>query len=220
MQVAWQRGGKIDREVDVFVGGDLSEGSFDLIAHIAELHHAYIHAHGARLDLGQIQDVVDQRKEIGAGRIDGGGEINLLGRQVAVRIFRQQLGQDQQTVERRAQLVRHVGQELGLVLGRQSQLLGLFFQRLPGPVDLAILALDLGVLRRQQFGLFFQLLVGLLQLLALLLEQLFRSLQRASLLLQPLVGLGQLALLTLQLFCQRLRLLEQLFLPHPGLDRV
>ena len=44
-------------------------------------------------------------------------------------IVRQQLGQDQQRVERRAQLVAHVGEELGLVLGGQRELLGLLLDR-------------------------------------------------------------------------------------------
>ena len=99
------------------------------------------------------------------------------------------LRQDQQAVERRAQLVRHVGQELRLVLRGQRQLLGLFFQRLAGLLDFAVLALDFRVLLGQQLGLFLQLLVGLLQLFLLLLQQLFGRLQRLRLLLQPLVGL-------------------------------
>ena len=88
-----------------------------------------------------------------------------LPRQVAVRVVGQLLRQDQQAVQRRAQLVRHVGQELGLVLRRQRQLRGLFFQRQLGLLDLAVLALDLDVLLGQQARLFGQLLVGLLQLL-------------------------------------------------------
>ena len=106
--------------------------------------------------------------------------------------LRQLVGQDQQAVERRAQLVRHVREELGLVLGRERELLGLLFQRLAGLLDFLVLALDLLVLVGEQAGLFLQLLVGLLQLL----------------------------LPALQLLGERLRLLEQVFRPHVGLDRV
>ncbi len=88
-----------------------------------------------------------------------------LRRQVAVGVLAQLIGEDQQAVERRAQLVRHVGQELGLVLRGQRQLLGLFFERLPRLLDFLVLALDFLVLVREQARLFLQLLVGLLQFL-------------------------------------------------------
>ena len=87
-----------------------------------------------------------------------------LARQVAVGVLGELVGEDQQAVERRAQLVRHVGQELRLVLGGQGQLLGLFFQRLAGLFDFDVLAFDFGILMGQQLGLFLQFLVGLLQL--------------------------------------------------------
>ena len=131
-------------------------------------------------------------KQVVARRVDGLGELRLLGRQVAFGVLGQLVGEDEQAVERRAQLVRHVGQELGLVLGGQGQLLGLLFQLLPGLFDFAVLAFDFLVLLGQQAGLFLQLLVGLLQFL----------------------------LPGLQLLGQRLRLLEQVFCPHVGLDRV
>jgi hypothetical protein len=57
--------------------------------------------------------------------------------------LRELVGEDEQAVERRAQLVRHVRQELRLVLRRQRELLGLFLERLAGLLDLAVLALDL-----------------------------------------------------------------------------
>ena len=75
------------------------------------------------------------------------GELPLLGRQVALGVVGEHLGQDQQAVQRRPQLVRHVGQELALVLRGQRELLGLLLQLLLGQLDLAILALDLRLLR-------------------------------------------------------------------------
>ena len=51
----------------------------------------------------------------------------------AFRVLRQQLRQDQQAVERRAQLVRHVREELRLVLRGQRELLGLLFERQSAP---------------------------------------------------------------------------------------
>ena len=106
--------------------------------------------------------------------------------------LRQLVREDQQAVERRAQLVRHVGEELGLVLRGERELLGLLLQRLAGLLHFLVLALDLLVLVRQQPRLLLQLLVGLLQLL----------------------------LAALQLLGERLRLLQQVLRPHVGLDRV
>ena len=99
-----------------------------------------------------------------------------------VGVLGQLLAQNQDAVERRAQLVRHVGQELGLVPRRQRQLRGLLFQRAAGLLDFLVLALDLGVLLGQLARLGGQLLVGLLQLLLLRLQfagQLLRLLQQA-----------------------------------------
>ena len=78
--------------------------------------------------------------------------------------------------------MRHVGQELRLVLRGQRQLGGLFFQRAPGLLDLLVLALDLGVLLGELLRLLRQLLVGLLQLLLLRLQlggELLRLLEQA-----------------------------------------
>ena len=112
--------------------------------------------------------------------------------EVAVVIFGKLVGKDQQAVERRPQLVRHVREELRLVFGGQGELAGLFFEFLAGLLDFGVLAFDLFVLLGQQVGLFLQLFVGVLQLL----------------------------LPSLQLLGQRLRLLEQVLGTHVGFDRV
>jgi len=49
--------------------------------------------------------------------------------------------------------VRHVGQEFALVLGRESKLLGLFFQRMLGLFDFAVLSLYFRVLLGKKLGL-------------------------------------------------------------------
>ncbi len=114
--------------------------------------------------------------------MNGAGELDLLGREVAVGIVAELLAKHQDAVERRAQLVGHVGQEFGLVLGSERQLLGLFFQRAASLLDFLVLALDFDVLLGQLLGFLRQLLVGLLQLLLLGLQfggQLLRLLQQA-----------------------------------------
>ena len=80
------------------------------------------------------------------------------------RVFGELLAEDQNRVERRAQLVRHVGEELRLVLGGERQLGGLLLERAPRLLDLLVLALDFDVLLGELLRLRRQLFVGLLQL--------------------------------------------------------
>ena len=115
-----------------------------------------------------------------------------LRRQIAFRIVGELLAEDQDRVERRAQLVRHVGQEFRLVLRGKRKLGRLFFERAAGLLDFLVLALHLDV--------------ALGELLRLLLE-LF-------------VGLLQLPLLRLQFAGELLRLLEQAFGLHRRFDRI
>ena len=114
------------------------------------------------------------------------------GDEVAGGVFGELLAEDQDRVERRAQLVRHVRQELGLVLRGERQLGGLFLERVAGLLDFGVLALDLGVLLGEQPGLGAQFFVGLLQF----------------------------ALPRLQLDRELLRLREQALGAHRRLDRV
>ncbi len=88
--------------------------------------------------------------------------------------------------------MRHVGQKFRFVLRCERQLLGFLLERETRLFDLGILALDLGILLRQQFRLGGQLFVGLLKL----------------------------TLAGLQLDGQPLRLFEQAFRAHCRLDRL
>ncbi len=158
------------------------------------------HGRLAGLDLGQVQNVVDQCQQVVAGRVDRVRILDLLGRQVARLVVAQQLGQDQRGIQRRAQLVAHVGQELALVLAGHFQLARLVGQCILGAQQL--LALVLQLLR-----LLFQVGIGLLQLRLLLLHLRLRALQRLALLLQLLIAGAHFLLLHQQLF----RLLARLF---------
>ena len=60
---------------------------------------------GAGLDLRQVEDVADQVQQVGAGAVDGARELDLLVGQVAVGVVAELLAEDQDAVERRAQLV-------------------------------------------------------------------------------------------------------------------
>ncbi len=166
--------------------------------------------------------------------MDRVGELHLLRREIAVRVLAQHRREDEQAAERRPELVRHVREELGLVLRGQRKLFRFVLDRGARQFDFAILALDFLVLLREECPLLLQLLVGLLQLFLLLLQLLIGLLQlflllpkpflgcleRSGLLLQPRVGLGQLMLARRELVGERLRLLQQLLRPHRGGNRV
>ena len=179
-------------EVDALRFGNVAERALDVALQLVQPHVRRVHHDGAGLDLRQVEDVVDQRQQIVARRMNRLRELDLLRHQVAGRVLAQLVGQDQQAVERRAQLVRHVREELGLVLGGERELFGLFLERLARLLHFHVLALDLLVLVRKQPGLFLELLVRLLQLL----------------------------LAALQLVRERLRLREQVLGAHVGFDRV
>ncbi len=121
----------------------------------------------ARLHLGQVEDVVDQVEQVLAGRVDGAGVLRLLRRQVAGPVVAQQARQDQHAVERGAQLMRHIGQELALVGADALQLLGLVPDFAAGPLHFRVLGADLLALAFEQLGTFLQLLVALLEFLLL-----------------------------------------------------
>ena len=182
----------MDKEVDALRLGHMAERALQQIVQIREVHFADIEHDRARFDLRQIENIVDERQQIVARRMNRLGVLGLPASEVAVRVLRQLIRQDQQAIERRAQLVRHVRQELRLVLRRERKLLGLFFERLPRLLHFAVLPFHFDVLMREQPGLFLELLIRLLQFL----------------------------LAILQFHGQRLRLLEQVFRPHVGRDRV
>jgi hypothetical protein len=93
------------------------------------------------------------------------GVLDLLGGEVLGRILREQPGQDEQAVERGAQLMRDVREELRLVPGGQVKLTGPFLDLPPGVLDLDVLDLDGPILAGQLLGLVLQILVGTLQFL-------------------------------------------------------
>ena len=118
----------------------------------------------AGLDLGDVENVVDQVEQIVASRVDRLGELDLFVVEIAVAVFRQQLGQNQRAIERRAQLVAHVGKELGLVAAGALQLLGTLFQLRLDAAEGGVALVQLVALVGQCLRLLGELLVGLLQL--------------------------------------------------------
>ncbi len=60
---------------------------------------------GAGLDLGQVENVADQIEQVGAGAVNGTGEFDLLAAEIAFRIIGELLAENEDRIERRAQLV-------------------------------------------------------------------------------------------------------------------
>ena len=75
-------------------------------------------------DLRQIENVVDQREQVLPGGMDVVQIVLLLCRSARRKCLLQHFGKADDGVQRRAQLVRHVGEELGLVLTWRFPALG------------------------------------------------------------------------------------------------
>jgi len=75
------------------------------------------------------------------------------GRTDCVGVLRELLAENQDAVERRAQLVRHVRQELRLVARSERKLGRFLLERAPGELDFLVLALDFHVLLGEQLAL-------------------------------------------------------------------
>ena len=119
-------GVEIDLERQLPGLGFVTERARHHVEQVRERYLLRIHGHRAGFDLGEVENVADQVQEIGAGAVNGARELDLLEREIAVGVVRELLTQDQDAVERRAQLVRHVGEELRLVFRRQRELGCLF----------------------------------------------------------------------------------------------
>ena len=162
------------------------------------------HLELAGLDLGNVENIVDQVEQVIAGGVDRLGEFDLLGAEVFLRVFRQQLGQDQRAVQRRAQLMGHVGEEFGLVLARTLQLFGAFFELDLRLIEFRVLKVHGVALIGQDLRLIGELLIGLLKLDLLGFQVCLGLLENPRLLFQLFVGGLELFLLDLQFFVELL----------------
>ena len=74
----------------------------------------------AALDLRDVEDVVDDGEQVAGGIVNEIGVVgDFFGRELPLVLLGQELGEADDGVERRAQLVAHVGDELGLDLAGQ-----------------------------------------------------------------------------------------------------
>ena len=129
--------------------GDMAKAALDLLAQIREHDGLDVHGHLARFDPRQVEDLVDEVQQVRTGLVHRLGELNLLRRQVVFRVVGEQPGQDEQAVQRRAQFMRHVGEELGFVLRRRRERRRLLLKRASPLFDFLALAHHVEVLPGQ-----------------------------------------------------------------------
>src|SRR5262249_30836857 len=106
---------EIDLERQLPGVGLVTEWASDRVKQAGEEDLFRFHGDSAGLDLRQIENVADQVEQIGAGAVNGACEFRLLGAEVAVGIVGKMRGENQDAIQRGAQVVRHVGQEFRLV---------------------------------------------------------------------------------------------------------
>ncbi|MNS25485.1 hypothetical protein D3C72_573800 [compost metagenome] len=194
----------IDAEGQLFVCRQRFEHAAQAIG---QTRHAGVlrnHFELARLDLGDVQNVVDQVEQIVAGGVNRLGKLDLFGAEVVLWVLREQLGQNQRTVQRRAQFVGHVGEEFGLVLARALKLFGALFELYLSLIEFGVFQIHGVALFGQRLRLFGKLLVGLFQFDLLGFQMRLGFLENPRLLFQFFVGGFQLFLLHLQLFVELL----------------
>ena len=96
---------EVDAEGQALAAGDLAEGAIDVRLHVGERHRHGVDVHHARLDLREVENLVDQLEQVRARRVNRLREFDLLLGERAFRVLRQQARQNQQRIERGAELV-------------------------------------------------------------------------------------------------------------------
>ncbi|MNS39493.1 hypothetical protein D3C72_717770 [compost metagenome] len=163
---------ELDHQLEALVPGHRLGGRDDGLQELAGLDRLGVDRGLAGFHLGQVEDVVDQREQVArVAQHDAQVVLGLL-RQLDALVEHHQLGVADDRVERRAQLVAHVGEELalhavgGLGLVREGQ------QLLVLLLELLALGLNLFVLLLKLLALGLKLLVEDLELLFLSLHDL------------------------------------------------
>src|SRR6516225_1389421 len=121
--VAWRQvGSQLKLERELFVGRQRLKRAANRLGYVLNAVIGKFEDELAGFDLGEIEHVIDQTEQMFAVGLKAFEYAeHLLGR-LAIRAVRHQFGVTQDRVERRAQLMAHVGQELRLVLARFFQL--------------------------------------------------------------------------------------------------
>ena len=202
LDVGWAFRRDFDPKLQAFFLGDVYEKVCEFFGQACESKRSGLDLHMPRLDLREVEDVIDERQQIVAGRLYRLRVAHLLRAQLAVVIVGEELCEDQQRIQRCPELVRHVRQKVGLVLARLFELFG------SEPNDL-VHALQIVPLVLELLGLLLELGICLLEFGLLEFEARLRLLQRPTLLFEFLVRYSQFFSLGLKLFGLALGLFEE-----------
>nr|GEU28476.1 hypothetical protein [Tanacetum cinerariifolium] len=113
--------GQVHFELEVFLHRQWPQGVHHFAHHVLALHRLHFERDLAGLDLGHVEDVVNQREQVARAGADGVELLVLLRGERAGKLHQQRARKADDGVERRAQLVRHVGDEGGLHAARFGQ---------------------------------------------------------------------------------------------------
>ena len=106
----------LDHEAVLVLLGELSGRADDFVDKLGQVNGLGIEFELTGFDLREIQYLVDQAQEVGPGGIHTAQRFQRLFRLETRRVADHHLGQANDGVERRAQLVAHAGEKLRLVL--------------------------------------------------------------------------------------------------------
>jgi len=118
----------------------------DVVDEVRDRDACNVDGDGSGFDLGEVEDVVDELEQVVPRGVDRLRVVDLAGHEVPLDVRPELLREDEEAVERRPELVRHVGEKLRLVLRGERELRRLLLQCLPRLLDLLVLALHLDVL--------------------------------------------------------------------------
>src|SRR5690606_10124685 len=136
-QQRWYVRVHLHAEKQPFLFGHWRQAGLEFVQQFAQIERLQLELHVSGLDPRQVQDVVDQLQQIVPGTVDDLGVAHLLVAEVAAGILFQLVAENQDAVERRAQLVGHVGEEFRLVAIGDHQLVRLLAQALLGGLAMA-----------------------------------------------------------------------------------
>ena len=101
-----------DPKLQIFLLGDRREKVREVFGQTGESKRLGLDLHMPRLDLREVEDVIDESQQIVAGRLDRLSVTHLFLGQPSGVIVREELCEDQERVQGRPEFVRHVRQEI------------------------------------------------------------------------------------------------------------
>ena len=128
---------EVRRAIDDDAIGVLRRHRLDRLGHVLDQRRQRerfeVKLHAPRLDLRQVENVVDQGEQVAGGAQHPLERLELVLALEIAGVLQQHLGDADDGVERRAQLVAHAGEELRLVLAGDLELLALLLDLVEQP---------------------------------------------------------------------------------------